>query len=83
MASENGKLFGMIGMVARKEVDVAVGGLALYHSRLNSVDFLGPLLTDKYVQIYRSDVKMIYPLLLLKGRTWVIREYVAEEDIWV
>jgi hypothetical protein len=58
MASENGKLFGMIGMVARKEVDVAVGGLTLYRSRLNLVDFLGPLLIDKYVQIYISDVKM-------------------------
>jgi hypothetical protein len=50
MTSENGKLFGMIGMVARNEVDVAVGGLALYHTRLDFVEFLVPLLTDKYVQ---------------------------------
>jgi len=51
MASENGKMFGMTGMVARQEVDVAVGGLALYRSRLKMVDFLVPLLIDKYVQI--------------------------------
>jgi hypothetical protein len=57
MASESGKLFGMIGMVARGEVDVAVGGLSLYRSRLNFVDFLLPLLTDKYVQIKNSKEK--------------------------
>jgi hypothetical protein len=51
MTSENGTLFGMIGMVARKEVDAAVGGLTLYGSRLNLVDFLITLLPDKYVQI--------------------------------
>jgi len=47
MASESGKLFGMTGMVARKEVNVAVGGLTLYRSRLTLVDFLVPLLIDK------------------------------------
>jgi hypothetical protein len=51
MASESGKMFGMTGMVARKEVNVAVGGLTLYRSRLNVVDFLVPLLTDKYIQV--------------------------------
>jgi hypothetical protein len=47
MTSENGTLFGMVGMVARREVDAAVGGLTLYRSRLAFVDFLLQLLTDK------------------------------------
>jgi hypothetical protein len=47
--SENGTWLGMIGMVARKEVDAAVGGLTLFRSRLAVVDFLLPLLIDKYV----------------------------------
>ena len=51
MLPETGKLFGMIGMVARMEVDVAVGGLVIVRNRLNLVDFLVPLLIDKYVQI--------------------------------
>jgi hypothetical protein len=55
--SENGTFFGMFGMVARKEVDVAVGGLTVYRSRLNLVDFLVPLLTDKYVQIQNRNAK--------------------------
>jgi hypothetical protein len=51
MQSENGTWFGMIGIVARREVDAAVGGLTMYPSRLNLVDFLTPLMIDKYVQI--------------------------------
>lgn len=45
--SENGTWFGMIGMVARREADAAVGGLTMYSSRLNLVDFLIPLMIDK------------------------------------
>jgi hypothetical protein len=41
----------MIGIVARREVDAAVGGLTMYPSRLNLVDFLTPLMIEKYVQI--------------------------------
>jgi hypothetical protein len=51
MQSENGTWFGMVGIVARREVDAAVGGLTMYPSRLNLVDFLTPLMIDKYVQI--------------------------------
>jgi hypothetical protein len=52
--SENGTWFGMIGMVARREVDAAVGGLTMYPSRLNLVDFLIPLMVEKYAQIQTS-----------------------------
>jgi hypothetical protein len=51
MQSENGTWFGMVGMVARREVDAAVGGLTMYSSRLNLVDFLTPLMIDKCVPI--------------------------------
>lgn len=51
MQSANGTWFGMVGIVARREVDAAVGGLTMYPSRLNLVDFLIPIMIDKYVRI--------------------------------
>jgi len=48
--SRNGTMFGMIGMISRRGADAAVGGLTMYPSRLKFVDFLTPLMIDKYVQ---------------------------------
>ncbi|KAJ4438051.1 hypothetical protein ANN_13990, partial [Periplaneta americana] len=48
--SDFGTWFGMIGVLARKEADAAIGGLTMYSSRLKVVDFLMPLMIDNEVR---------------------------------
>ncbi|KAJ9585857.1 hypothetical protein L9F63_020499 [Diploptera punctata] len=56
--SYNGTAIGMIGIIARKEADVAIGGFTIYPSRLLVVDFLIPLLED-HTNLYIREIETL------------------------
>ncbi|XP_064454936.1 glutamate receptor U1-like [Ornithodoros turicata] len=51
---ERNRWSGMIGMVHRKEVDVALGGLSVFYERDKYVDFALPYIVDSFAFVTKS-----------------------------
>ncbi|KAH6923212.1 hypothetical protein HPB50_024925 [Hyalomma asiaticum] len=66
----NGSWNGMIGMIIRKEADIAAGGMSVLADRHAWVLFSSPYLLDRSTFIVRAPRKIAHPAILLRPFSW-------------